>query len=183
MVEMALCAVAAPGGARFFAAWMNPKAMVMAQAPPQPDLLAHYQPHFFTSEEFQALQGFTEILVPTDETPGAREARCAHYIDFVVSASGDGVQSSWRKAMESVKATGFYESDQSGRVRLITEMSRPERDHEAEHPALSAYRLIKQQTAFAFYTSRAGMIETLDYKGNSYNLVFPACNHPEHKTV
>lgn len=59
-------------------------------------------------------------------------------------------------------------------------MSRPERDASATHPAYSAYRLIKQQNTFAFYTSRAGMIEALDYKGNTYNEVFPACEHPEH---
>jgi hypothetical protein len=43
--------------------------------------------------------------------------------------------------------------------------------------------MIKQQNTFAFYTSRAGMIETLDYKGNSYNEVFPACDHPEHHVL
>ena len=53
-------------------------------------------------------------------------------------------------------------------------MSRPERDRAATHPAYPAYRLIKQQNTFAFYTSRAGMIETLDYRGNSYN----ACSSP-----
>ena len=62
-------------------------------------------------------------------------------------------------------------------------MSKPERDRNASHPAFAAYRLIKQQNTFAFYTSRAGMIDNLDYKGNSYNATFPACNHPEHHKV
>ena len=53
----------------------------------------------------------------------------------------------------------------------------------AKHPAYFAYRLIKRENTFAFYTARAGMIETLDYRGNSYNLSFPACNHPEHHAV
>jgi hypothetical protein len=185
MLELALCAAAAPGGERFFAEWLKPKMMTMSQAPPQPDLLRDYQPHFFSPEDFQALQAFTEILIPTDETPGAREARCAHFIDFVLNASGEGsaVQSSWRKAMAAVKDTGFHTAEPLRRVELVTEMARPETDHESRHPASFAYRLIKQQNTFAFYTSRAGMIETLDYKGNSYNLVFPACNHPEHHTV
>ena len=49
--------------------------------------------------------------------------------------------------------------------------------------SLAAYKWIKQQNTFAFYTSRAGMIENLDYRGNSYNATFPACNHPEHHKV
>jgi hypothetical protein len=43
--------------------------------------------------------------------------------------------------------------------------------------------LIKQQNTFAFYTSRAGMIEALDYRGNTFNAVFPACDHPEHQRL
>ena len=62
-------------------------------------------------------------------------------------------------------------------------MSRPERERGASHPGYVAYRLIKQQNTFAFYTSRAGLIEALDYRGNSYNLEFPACTHPEHQKV
>jgi len=27
------------------------------------------------------------------------------------------------------------------------------------------------------------MIDTLDYRGNSYNASFPACDHPEHHTI
>ena len=38
-------------------------------------------------------------------------------------------------------------------------------------------------STFAFFTSREGMIDTLDYKGNAYNAAFPACEHPEHHTI
>jgi hypothetical protein len=62
-------------------------------------------------------------------------------------------------------------------------MSRPERERAATHPAYRAYRLIKQQNTFAFYTSRAGLIETLDYRGNSFNNGFPACTHPAHHSL
>ena len=69
------------------------------------------------------------------------------------------------------------------RQALVEAMSKPERDHSASHPAYFAYRLIKQENIFAFYTARAGMIEALDYKGNSYNLQFPPCTHLEHHVV
>jgi len=78
---------------------------------------------------------------------------------------------------------GFHAADAKARAALVEAMSQPERERGASHPGYAAYRLIKQQTTFAFYTSRAGMIEALDYKGNSYNQTFPACNHPEHHTV
>jgi hypothetical protein len=66
---------------------------------------------------------------------------------------------------------------------MITEMARPESDRTGSHPLYSVYRLIKQQNTFAFYTSRAGIIDALDYRGNTFNAVFPACDHPEHQTA
>jgi hypothetical protein len=191
MVELALRAAALPGASAFLSAWAQPAQSGhehpsgTAIPPPEPQRFSDYQPKFFSPEEFESLEAFTEILIPTDDTPGARQAHCAHYIDFVLQASGDvpSTQAVWRRAMEALKETGFHAAEESRRVELVTEMSRPERDHDTQHPAFFAYQLIKRQTAFAFYTSREGMIETLDYRGNSYNVVFPACNHPEHQIV
>ncbi len=67
--------------------------------------------------------------------------------------------------------------------KLWLSISQPERDPSARHPAFAAYKLIKRENAFAFYTSRAGIIEALDYRGDTYNAVFPACEHPEHHVV
>jgi len=189
LLEMALRAAALPGGATFFSTWLRADAAHPPSgftAPPQPPLLRDYPPAFFDRSDFDALQAFTEILIPTDESPGAREANCAHYIDFVLQASTEAapeIAGQWRVAMAALKQAGFHAADGAGRVALVEAMSRPERDPGATHPGYAAYRLIKQHTTFAFYTSRTGMIETLDYRGNSYNASFPACDHPEHQTI
>jgi len=187
--QLAACAAALPGAADFFAAWLaaapqqHNAALV---APPEPPLLRDYAPRFFSADDFDALRAFTEILIPTDETPGAREAHCAHFIDFVLQASTEaapGTQKQWRAALSALREAGFHAADTPRRTSIVEEMSRPERDRGAKHPAYFAFRLIKQESAFAFYTSRAGMIETLDYRGNSYNASFPECTHPEHRVV
>lgn len=154
--------------------------------PPELPLLRDYQPKFFNAEDFAALEAFTGILIPTDDSPGAREARCAHYIDFLLDAAGEyaaQMQAQWRKAMGDVRKAGFHGADSKGREALVAAMSRPEREPAAQHPAYDAYRLIKQQNAFAFYTSRVGTIDALDYRGNTYNASFPPCTHPEHQKV
>ena len=151
--------LALPGALEFFSAWLK-------AAPPPPK--------FFSPADFEALQAFTEILIPTDETPGAREAHCAHFIDFLLQASPETVQQQWRDALSGLKRAGFHAAGAKGRAALVEAMSKPES---------ATFRLIKQQNTFAFYTSHAGMIETLDYKGNSHNESFPACTHPEHRTV
>jgi hypothetical protein len=189
-VQLAAYAVSLPAGARFFASWLQaagaPQHPSALTAPPEPALLRDYQPKFFDAEDFAALQAFTQILIPTDETPGAREAHCAHFIDFVLQASTDvapDTQNQWRTAMRALRDAGFHAADTDARAALVAAMSRPERERGAAHPAYFAYRLIKQQNTFAFYTSRAGIIENLDYRGNSYYPEYPACSHPEHQVL
>lgn len=183
-------ALAAPGAAQFFSAWLHaaPAAVqgFRMVAPPEPPLLRDYLPQFFAVDDFTALQALTEILIPTDDTPGAREARCAHFIDFVLQASAEhapATQKQWRQAMTALREAGFHAADPTARAALVEQMSRPERQKGASHPAYFAYRLIKQQNTFAFYTSRAGIIEALDYRGNTFNVTFPACDHPAHQVL
>lgn len=190
LMRLAAYAVALPGAADFFSAWLGAAPRQHQDhrpyAPPEPPLLRDYQPRFFTPEDFEALQSFTEILIPTDDTPGAREARCAHFIDFVLQASTEAApetQKQWRRAMAALKDAGFHAADAARRAAIVADMARPERERGAAHPAYFAYRLIKQENTFAFYTSRAGLIEALDYRGNTFNVTFPACTHPEHRVV
>lgn len=190
LMRLAACAAALPGASAFLSAWLQAaprqhKGMRL-DAPPEPPLLRDYAPRFFDAADFEALQAFTEILIPTDDTPGARDARCAHFIDFVLDASATvapDTQKQWRAAMAALREAGFHAADAAGRAALLAAMSRPERERGATHAAYFAYRLIKQETTFAFYTSRAGMIEALDYRGTSYNASFPECTHPEHKVL
>jgi hypothetical protein len=196
LLNLAVRAAALPGGAQFMAAFLkgadrhdhSGHAAQSGQkaAPPELPLLRDYRPKFFNPQDFTALQGLTEILIPTDDTPGAREARCAHYIDFLLDAASEyapQMQTEGRQAMDTLRQAGFHTADAKGREALVEAMSRPERDPAVTHPAHGAYRLFKQMNAFAFYTSRTGTIEVLDYKGNTYNAAFPACNHPEHQKV
>ena len=189
LLELVVRAAALPGAARFFGAWFDAAAHGQthrAMAPPEPPLLRDYKPQFFDADDFAALETFTAILIPTDDTPGAREARCAHFIDFVLKAN-DGhapeLQTRWRDAMRALRAAGFHTASPAERATLVAAMAAPERDRSLKHPAFEAYVLIKRQTAFAFYTSRAGSIEALDYRGNAFNAEYPACVHPEHQTV
>jgi hypothetical protein len=186
LLDLALRAAALPGAAQFFSNWLEAgraAQRAVSQAPPQPPFLRDYRPRFFSTEDFQALQSFTEILIPTDDTPGARDAQCAHYIDFVLQAAEPGMQKQWTDGLAALRNAGFHAADPRQKVAMISEMAKPETDHKASHPLYPAFRLIKQQNTFAFYTSRAGMIEALDYRGNTFNAVFPACDHPEHQRL
>ncbi len=186
--DLALRAAALPAASQFLGAWLGAAALQQpgSNAPPEPPFLRTYTPRFFDADDFSALEAFTDILIPADETPGARQAYCAHFIDFVLhsgTSEDAALQQRWRDALRALREAGFHAADGAGREALVRQMSLPEREPGATHPAFGAYRLIKRETVFAFYTSRAGLIEALDYRGNSFNAVFPACEHPEHRVV
>ncbi len=186
LLDLAIRAASLPASAAFFSNWLNAQHNHSSDAPPEPSYFADYQPKFFNPEDFEALAAFTEILIPTDDTPGARDAHCAAFMDFVLHASGTyapETQDRWRQALRTLKTAGFHAANPAGRAALVDSISKPERDGSPPGPAFAAYRLIKRENAFAFYTSREGMISCLDYRGNSYNLVFPACTHPEHHVI
>jgi Gluconate 2-dehydrogenase subunit 3 len=175
------------GASEFLGQWLRAApARGNHAAPPEPERWSHYTPRFFSAEDFRALEGFTAILIPTDETPGAREAHVAHFIDFLVHAAaeyGPEMQGEWRRASEWLRSRNFAGLPAGQQRALVEEMAVPERDRGRRHPGYATYRLIKQATVFAFYTSRAGLVENLEYQGYAYLTEFPACTHPEHHRV
>lgn len=181
---MILQAAAGAGGNSFFSEWLN-AAQTEAHAhtsgsgaPPDPHNWTAYKPQFFSSEDFRNLDAFTAILIPTDDTPGAREACIAPFIDFVLHAAAEyapDMQERWRKAMAWLRSQRFGSLPPQRQVAFVERMSRG--------PASAAYKLIKDMTVHAFYTSRVGLIDVLEYKGLAYLSEFPACTHPEHHQV
>lgn len=191
LVHLLAYASTLPASANFLADWLqaadhNTTHPAVNAPPPEPDLWRNYQPGFFNREDYDALAALTEILIPTDDTPGARDAHCAQFIDFLLAASGTyapELQRQWRSAMARWRDAGFHGADPARRASLVAEVASAERGGGKRHFAYAAYLLVKRENAFAFYTSRAGMIGCLDYRGNSYNVSFPACTHPEHHVV
>ena len=44
-----------------------------------------YKPLFFTPQQFQMVEHLADMIIPEDETPGARKAGVAEFIDFMVA--------------------------------------------------------------------------------------------------
>jgi hypothetical protein len=182
-----LRATATAGAASFLAPWLAAnQSHAHSAAPPDPHDWSAYHPKFFSAEEFQWLESFTAILIPSDETPGAREARVVPFIDFVVNAAAEfapETQEHWRAAMQWLRSSNFGVLSSQDQLALITAAAAPEFDHSLTHPGFPSYQLIKEMTVRAFYTSRIGLIDVLEYQGIAYLTEFPACTHPEHHGV
>jgi hypothetical protein len=130
---------------------------------------ATYSSQFFNPDEFRTVEILTAMIIPTDDAPGAKEAQVANYIDFVVFSAAEFeplLQKKWIGGLaflerESQKqfSKSFREVDEADRIKLLTEMSAPERDPKAQHEA------------FAFFS----VVKDMNYMPD-----FLGCTHPEH---
>lgn len=151
-----------------------------------------YSPQFFKPNQFETVKVLAEMILPSDGEPGANEAKVADYLDFVVFSAREfepSLQQNWLEGLafldrESQKQFGtrFHAASDAERTKLLTEMSLPERDPKAEHEGYAFFRLVKHMTVEAFYTSRVGLIDVLNYQGMNYMADFPGCTHPEHQS-
>ena len=132
-------------------------------------------PLFFTPEEFALADELSELIIPADDhSPGARAAQVAAYIDFRLSESWEEEPKKlWRDGLKLVEqlsnemnGKSFLQSSPEQRVALLTRISQNEM--KPEKPEEVFFKEIKSHTAGAYYTSKIGIHNEMEYKGNTY---------------
>jgi Gluconate 2-dehydrogenase subunit 3 len=141
---------------------------------------------FFTPEQHRTVEVLSELLIPADDrSPGARDAKVADYIDFILGESTDEEKQAWSeglRALDEASAERFGQpfaspgSDQQ--VALLTEASKNEFDPKT--PLERFFGEAKGRTIHGYYTSEIGIHQELKYKGNQFLTEFVGCDHPEH---
>jgi len=135
--------------------------------------LAPVPPKFFTAAEFALVDEMSDMIIPTDQqSAGARAAGVAMYIDARLAEAfekDDGQH--WRTGIAAVEALsremhgkGFMASSAEQRLALLTRIAAAEKDPKTE--AEKFFRQIKGGTIRAYYTSKIGIHDDQQYKGN-----------------
>ena len=138
-------------------------------------------PLFFTKDEFAMLDCLTDLIIPTDaHSPGAQAAGVAAFIDrMTAEAFLAKDKQSWRDGLQLVNklsqesnSAPFLGATKEQQVALLTKMSQMEKeegkDPDSEGPEHKFWGQLKQTTAFAYYSSKIGIHEEMNYKGNVY---------------
>lgn len=130
-------------------------------------------PLFFTREEFAMVDEISELIIPADDhSPGARAAGCAAYIDARLAESWtDEPKTKWRDGLKAVDAVSqemhgkpFMQATPEQRISVLTAVSKNEKD--PQKPEERFFREIKSRTAHAYYSSKIGIHQEMQYKGN-----------------
>lgn len=163
VLEMLALATAA-SRFRGFSSWICAPQHAMEDAiQPRPHA---YTTQFFAPAEFETLNALTDLIIPRDATPGAKDAGVAEFIDFM-AFSDAAIQKPFREGLHP-----FLE---------LTAAQQNERLHAIVGSPF--FHLIRRYTVMGYYTSRIGL-EQLNYPGLKFYAASPECPHasdPEHK--
>ena len=130
---------------------------------------------FFTPHEFALVDELTEIIIPTDEhSPGARAAKVAAYIDQTLAeAFTNEPREQWRTGLKLVDALSqkmhgklFLKASAEQREAVVAKIAQSEQNPTL--PEEQFFAELKQQTAHGYYTSKIGIHQEMEYKGNTY---------------
>ncbi len=145
---------------------------------------ARHVPLFFSAEEYAALERLTELILPSDGTPGAREAGAAEFVDFMVG-SDPSVQYRFRYGLTWLDTRArrdhgrpFTKLAEAEQVALLEPLAYEARHRPGDDEGRAFFKLIREYTVMGFYTSRIGL-EQLDYPGLKIYAESPGCPHPD----
>ena len=169
---------------------------------PAAPVVAQHPARFLTPAEFALLDELTELIIPTDEhSPGARAAGVAGYIDGRLAEYDPAIpvlkadRERWKAGLATVDALAreasgkaFLEATPAERTALLERMARPlveaeiptEEPEERRQPATEKPETVGQRffvelkswTARGYYTSKIGIHDEMEYKGNRAILEF-----------
>ena len=131
-----------------------------------------WAPRFLSSREDELVTTLAELILPETDTPGARAAQVNRHFDLVLDDETPTVQRAFRDGLRWVEAASrerfnanFVDAGEQRQIELLTEMS--ESSGNIPSPGHAFFRDIRERTVFAYYTSKIGIHDELEYKGKT----------------
>jgi hypothetical protein len=144
---------------------------------------------FFTPAQYTLVDELSETIIPADShSGGAKAAKVADYIEQVLRGTTDDNQKQlWREGLRLVDlmslhygGKSFVDSSPKERIAVLTVLS--DNDHMTDLPEVRFFRDLKGLTVRGYYSSRIGIHDELEYKGNRILTEFVGCDDPTPKS-
>jgi hypothetical protein len=163
-----------------------------------------YQPLFFSPQQYRMVEHLAEMIIPEDDTPGAKRAGVAEFIDFMVanhvpvSSSrevrstqdaieiGNDAQERFLAGLGWVNARSysefrreFMDCTPEQQNALLEELAYKAKFKPATESGRAFFQMMRDYTVVGYYTTKIGL-ESLGYPGlRTVWPKMPACPHPD----
>jgi len=170
-----------------------------------------YKPLFFSGEQFQMVEHLAEMIIPEDDTPGAKQAGVAEFIDFMLAnrvpvstardvrstndaiAAGNEAQTKFVAGLDEINARSqslfrreFMQCSTEQQTKLLEELAYRDMFKPTTEAARAFFQMMRDYTVIGYYTTKIGL-QTLGYPGlKTFWSEMPGCPHgddPEHKNL
>jgi hypothetical protein len=141
--------------------------------------------HFFTPAQHALVDELTETIIPTDaHSGGAKAAKVADYIEqFLRESYDDAEKALWREGLRLVdvmsrhyNGKAFVDASPEDRLAVLAVLS--EHSQLTDLPEVRFFIELKRLTVRGYYTSKIGIHDELEYKGNRILQEFVGCDDP-----
>jgi hypothetical protein len=145
---------------------------------------------FFTPAQHAMIEELSETIIPADShSGGAKAAKVADYIEQRIRESVDEQQKAlWREGLRLTESMSqhyngksFVDSSTEEKIAVLRVLS--DNAHLTELPEVQFFRELKSLTVRGYYTSKIGIHDDLEYKGNRILMEFVGCDDPTPPTT
>ena len=152
-------------------------------APPQKTAQPKPAARFFTPAQHAFVEELSETIIPADShSGGAKAAKVADYIDHVLQETWDENQKTlWREGLRLVDLMSrhysgkpFVEAGPQQRIAVLKVLS--DNDQMTDLPEVRFFIELKRLTVRGYYSSKIGIHDELEYKGNRILQEYVGCD-------
>jgi hypothetical protein len=170
----------------------------------QPSDAGPYKPIFFSPDQYKMIEQLTEMIIPEDDSPGAKQAGVAEFIDFMVAnrvavstshdlrSTADAIEAGneaqgrfisglgWMNARSySEFGRHFMECLAEQQNALLEELAYKTKFKPATESGREFFRMMRDYTVVGYYTTKIGL-ESIGYPGlKTVWPKLPSCPHPD----
>jgi hypothetical protein len=163
-----------------------------------------YKPLFFSPQHYRMVEHLAEMIIPEDDTPGAKSAGVAEFIDFMVanrvpvSASrdvrstedaielGNEAQNRFMAGLDWMNARShsefgreFVDCTPEQQNSLLEELAYKAKFKPTTESGRAFFQLMRDYTVVGYYTTKIGL-NSIGYPGlRAVWPKMPGCTHPD----
>lgn len=187
-----------------FSKWAFACAGEHASTTPSQPATDSYTPLFFSPSQFRMVEHLAEMIIPDDDTPGARQAGVAEFIDFMVAnrvpvsayrevrstqdaiQMGEEAQNRFISGLDWINARShsefahpFMDCSPEQQNSLLEELAYKDKFKPTTESGRAFFQFMRDYTVVGYYTTKIGL-QSLGYPGlRAVWPKMPGCSHPD----
>ena len=165
---------------------------------------ASYKPLFFSPQQYQMVEHLAEMIIPEDDSPGAKKAGVAEFIDFMVAnrapvstsrdirstddaiAAGNEAQNRFLAGLDWINARShsefkreFMDCTPEQQNSLVEELAYKAKFKPTTESGRAFFQMMRDYTVVGYYTTKIGL-QSIGYPGlRTVWPKMPGCPHPD----